>query len=433
MSLININNSEYSDNIKFAEDSSKVFNTDIGALNTFSIIPNGDRFIEYKPKIMFEDNDFHQTFLEFDTFDSTTRKWTFSKVNDVKNIRKVYIYGGAYNYVIPDVSGLENCNLTNNSPNYFCLPSSFYTPYNTFIISALDGYTFPNPPTLEIIEDTDVTSYDFVLQDNLYIINAQFNHSSVTSVKIKGVAVGTTALLSDYGLIRVYKTDKTINKSLVTHRFNNNEDLGQYIYSFVRFPFSIDTKDDANIYLGIVDTQIKAPLITKQIHKLSLGKKKITGLYGDSRDIDNIDIFCLLPFYGLHNINSLYVNTEIEIIYIVDILSNTASIELYSDDVLIDSIDCYIGYSIPYIIQQGYITHNITLQNNITKRFDPKIIIKQHKQIDNCIYTTYKNCLINDVSDGFIKCENIKLKIKPQMSLYEQQLIENNLTNGIYI
>ena len=114
-------------------------------------------------------------------------------------------------------------------------------------------------------------------------------------------------------------------------------------------------------------------------------------------------------------------------------ISSKKIIELYSDDVLFETLDCYIGYSIPYIIQQGYMNHNITLQNNITKRYEPKIILKQHKQTNGGLYSTYKPCLIGDVSEGFIKCQNVKLKVNHKMTLSEQQAIESYLTTGIYI
>lgn len=433
MAIVSINNTDYSENIDFASGSVKVFNTDLGALNTISITPNGDKYIEYKPKLLFVDINKHQTFKEFTEFDPTTRNWTFSEENNISDIESVYIYGFANNYLILDETNLVNCNLDINSPNYFVLPTSLYTPYNTFIIKPLKGYALPTPPTLKIIDGGSAYDYDFVLQDDIYIIKAQFQHYNIKSVSVSGQAIEKGGVLSDYGLIRVYKTDKTIIQSLVTHRFNNNEDLGQYIYSFVRYPFYIEPKNNANIYLGVTDTTINSPLIPKQIYTLSLGKKLINGLYADSRDINNVEIVAVLPFYGLYNIDTKYINTEIEIKYIVDILSNTAIIELYSNDVIFETIDCYIGYSIPYIIQQGYLNHNITLQNNITKHYTPKIILKQNKQINGGIYNTYKPCVIKDVSQGFIKCQNVELNVNNRMTLSEQQAIESYLNTGIYI
>lgn len=433
MAIVSINNTDYSRNINFATGSLNVFDTAIGALNTISIVPNGDKYIEFKPKLMFEDSNYNQTFKDFTEFDPITRKWTYSEENDTPDIVNVYIYGFANSYLLLDTTNLVNCKLADNSPNYFVLPDSFYTPFNTFIIEPLEGYTLPNPPTLKIVDSGTDYDYDFVLQDDKYIISAQFQYYDVESVSATGQAVEKGGVLSDYGLIRVYKTDKTINQSLVTHRFSNGEDLGQYIYSFVRYPFFIESRNTANIYLGITDTGVNSPLIPKQIHTLSLGKKLISGLYEDTRDINNIEIVAVLPFYGLYNIDTKYINTEIEIKYIVDILSNTAVIELYSNNVLFDTLDCYIGYSIPYIIQQGYMNHNITLQNNITKQYEPKIILKQNKQINNGIYKTYKPCTIGDVSEGFIKCQNVELNINHNMTLSEQQLIESYLNTGIYI
>lgn len=433
MALVTINITEYASDIGFAEGSSNVFDTGLGVVNTISIIPKGDKYIEYKPKLIFEDSNYNQIIKEFTEFDPITRKWTYSEENDISDTENVYIDATALDYLLLDTTNLINCKLADNSPNYFVLPDSFYTPFNTFIVEPLEGYTLPNPPILKIIDSGVDSDYDFVLQDDKYIIKAKFNHYDITKVQALGHAIEKSSVLSDYGLIRVYKTDKTINQSLVTHRFVSGEDLGQYIYSFVRYPFFIESKNNANIYLGITDTGINSPLIPKQIYTLSLGKKLINGLYSDSRDINNVEIIAVLPFYGLYNIDTKYINTELEIKYVVDILSNTASIELYSNDVLFDVLDCYIGYSIPYIIQQGYMNHNITLQNNITKQYDPKIILKQNNQINGGIYKTYKPCIIGDVTEGFIKCQNVELNVSHKMTLSEQQAIENYLNTGIYI
>lgn len=435
MAILTINNSSYSDNIVFATGSANTFDTALNALNTIVIKPDNTttRRIEYKPKIMFRDSNYFESYEDFDSYDPLTNEWTFSHENTQSDIAEVYIYGGAYLFENVDVSGLQNARLTSNSPDYFCLPTTFYTPKNTFIVEPLEGFVFANPPTLRIIESGVNYDYDFVLQDDKYIITNQFQHLDIESVSIFGVAIAQTPLLSDYGLVRVYKTNKTINQSLSTHRFYNNEDLGQYIYSFVRYPFEIDTENTGNIYLGTYDTGVNAPLIPKQIYNISLGKKIINGLYEDSRDIDTTEIIFVLPFYGLHTIDSKYINTEIEIVYVVDILSNTAVIEIYSNGVLVETLDCYIGYSIPYIIQQGYMNHNITLQNNITKRYEPKVILKQHKQTNGGLFATYKPCLIGDVSTGFIKCQNIILGVSHKMTLEEQNEIIHKLNTGVYI
>lgn len=434
MAVININLNDYSEHIIFATGSSTTFDTSLNAVNTIVIKPDSNnRRIEYKPMLLLKDSNYNETYLEFDSYDPLTNEWTFSKTNEETDIQEAFIYSGAYLFESVDITGLTNAKLTDNTPDYFCLSTTFYTPKNTFIVEPLEGFVFANPPTLHIKDSGVVYDYDFVLQDDKYVIYNQFQHYDIEKVSITGEAIAQTPLLSDYGLVRVYKTNKTINQSLSTHRFYNNEDLGQYIYSFVRYPFEIDTDNTGNIYLGIFDTGVNAPLIPKQIYNLSLGKKIINGLYEDSRDIDTTEIIFVLPFYGLHTIESKYINTEIEIVYVVDILSNTAVIEIYSNGVLVETLDCYIGYSIPYIIQQGYMNHNITLQNNITKRYEPKVILKQHKQTNGGLFSTYKPCLIGDVSTGFIKCQNVVLSVSHKMTLEEQNEIIYKLNTGVHI
>lgn len=245
-------------------------------------------------------------------------------------------------------------------------------------------------------------------------------------------------LISDYGCIRAYSPTKNQLKSIVNKRFfnvdtNQYEDLGEYIISFVRYPFSISTSGSETVKFGFFDTQINVALAENQVYTLSLGKTTINGLYENSSDINNARIIINLPYCDNIELDSKYINTDIEIIYKVDILANTCVIEIYSDDNLIDTHNTSIGYDIPYILKTERIRPvNIDLQSNILKIKDPKILVFQKPKVSDTFNNTLKRCNLENIS-GYIVADNIELNVTSNMTLAEQDLIKNQLKAGVYI
>lgn len=264
--------------------------------------------------------------------------------------------------------------------------------------------------------------------------NANKNHNMPTT---ETDIISENPLISDFGCINVYKTNATINKSLTNKRFfnvetNKYEDLGNYILSFIKYPFDIVTTEEKNIIYGWFDTNIKAPLVNDQIIIFSLGKIILNGYYKNSSDVNNTRIKLLLPYADIYELDSIYINTTIEIKYKIDILSNTCVIEIFSNDTLIDTINTSIGYNIPYILKTDVITPNINLQSNVLKNTKAQIIIFQKLKINNTHYETIVNKKISETT-GFIKCNTVELVISKNMTVYEQQEIDSILKNGIII
>lgn len=280
--------------------------------------------------------------------------------------------------------------------------------------------------------ETDTYSYDFDLWQNPETF---FDNQTNPAPYFSGRAISETELLSDYGAIHVYKTSKQINQALVNKRFynvttNQYEDMGNYIISFVRYPFNVTTQDSENIKYGWFDTQINAPLVDNQIFTLSLGKVAVNGLYGDSSDIKNVRIKILLPYADIYELDSIYINTEIEVKYKIDVLSNSCVIEIYSDDKLIDSLNTSIGYDIPYILKTDRVTPNVNLTSNILKKRTPAILIYQKAKVNGLNYITDVKRGLSNIS-GYVKCNIVELSINAQMTTTEQNAIKQALQNGV--
>ena len=141
----------------------------------------------------------------------------------------------------------------------------------------------------------------------------------------------------------------------------------------------------------------------------------------------------MLPFYGMFNLNSKYINTEIEVIYKIDIVTNNCVIEIYSNDILINQIECVIGYNLPYIIRENSqsILANNMLNSNILKQNTPCIYVRQKPKEANTFYAT--NIVVDNLNDiqGFIRCTDYYIGNIPTET--EKDLIEKMMLKGVYI
>lgn len=340
---------------------------------------------------------------------------------------------------LPTIKNIDFSRLVNISPTQDSA-TAFRSDVNTFTVKvkAATGCTVEG--NIYLYRDGNRYTFLHDAQNDVYYYN--FNLSamgidvaSITSLYMTGQAIAETPLVADYGAIRAYKINKTIAAALVDKRFYNvaqgqYEDLGEYITSYVRYPFTVPTDGTTTIKYGFFDTEIAADLATRQVQELSLGKHTIYGLYHNASDIPNATITLVLPYADDYQLDSRYINTEIEVKYKVDILSNSAAIEIYSNGKLVDILSTSIGYNIPYILKTDRITPNVNLLSNILKANDPKAIVRQKAKVANTYYTTYKRALLDDIS-GFVKCENILLEPTNRMTLQERQLIIDQLTNGV--
>lgn len=295
-----------------------------------------------------------------------------------------------------------------------------------------EGYLSDEYFTYDNVNDLYICTF------NVYNPQAYFNRQTGNLPYISADIEQLNELIENYGAIRAYKVSKNIAKSLVNKRFYNvntheYEDLGVYITSYVRYPFAISTIGSETVKYGFFDTQIDAPIAEKQVYSLSLGKVQLNGLYQNASDINNVKISVILPYTDIYTLDSRFINTEIEFVYKVDILSNTAVIEVYSDNKLVDSLSTSIGYAIPYILRTDRVTPiNINLQSNILKNNSPKIILKQKAKISGSHYQTFKRMMITGFT-GFVRCNNVELSVNDNMTLSEQNALIDALQNGVIV
>ena len=376
---------------------------------------------------------------------NTTDIYYYELENMTQNITSVYVDGLAKS-AIPtptpettidvDFSNLTGFTVLQGNTFDTTLFSNYYIE-----VQVNSGFTVLNAPILHIVSSKGTEDYPLVLKadtTDIYYYELENTVQNITSVSVDGLAQSSVqSLYNDYPLITCYKVNSSIMQDIANVRFQTQsgeaQDLGKYILSVVRYPCNIATLNNIAIKLGFFQTSINANLIEKQINNFSLGKVLITGIEENTSDIEKTIIDIMLPFYGMFNLNSKYINTEIEVIYKIDIVTNNCVIEIYSNDILINQIECVIGYDLPYIIKENSqsILANNMLNSNILKQNTPCIYVRQKPKEANTFYTT--NIVVDNLNDiqGFIRCTDYYIGNIPTET--EKDLIEKMMLKGVYI
>ena len=275
-------------------------------------------------------------------------------------------------------------------------------------------------------------AYESPIIDN-YPIN-------VLGVTISGLASPYLPFNQDFPMLRIQKVDSNAQQAIAQNRFYGDiqtpstiQDLGRFIVSLVRYPFEVETDQNADIVLGFQVLQAQAPLVAERKYIFTLFDDVINGFFGDVRDNGNVEISAILPFIGEISIDSEFINRHIKIVYEVDILANESVCKIIVDDVLHEVRDFTIGFNIPYLLKfnESDIEVSKTLKSELIRNFtDCKIIVSQFERI---IGKPYKINLVSDLTDftGFVKFDNFKINGLPTEKEFE--MLKQIVETGFYI
>ena len=424
----------------------RTFNTDLFESNRVEVQADSGFTVKNVPTLHVVSSSQGDNATELTLKPGTTDIYYYDADNMTQNITRVYMDGLAESATpTPPPAAPLDVDFSNLAGFTVLQGNTFDpTPFTDYRIEVQvnNGFTVLNAPTLHVVSSSSGTvDFPLVLKPNttdVYYYDGENTTQNVTSVYVDGLAQESVqSLYNDYPLITCYKVDSGIMQSIAGVRFQtqsgDTQDLGKYILSVVRYPCNIATQNKSAVKLGFFQTEINADLIEKQINEFSLGKVLITGIERNTSDIEKTIVDIMLPFYGIFNLNSKFINTEIEVRYKIDIVTNNCVIEIYSNDILINQIECIVGYDLPYIIRETSqdILANNMLNSNILKQNTPCVYVRQKPKETNTFYTTNKvTDNLNNIQ-GFIRCTDYYIGNIPTET--EKDLIEKLMTKGVYI
>lgn len=321
---------------------------------------------------------------------------------------------------------------------------------NIWSILANTGYEITDTPVLTIsyLQNSSVhtATFDFTYDGTTETWSLDLTTTSIYNnvrlCRITATVEQLTKISTNYPLINVYKVSTSNLLELSQKRFLNTSDassnpqytdLGNYIISLVRYPFNLDADDDAQINLGFYNTEIDSKKVTtEETVEIDCGTMLINGTYKNQNDIPNARINVILKFFGTTTLDSKYINTSINIKYIVNVISNKCCIQISSNDNIVNCLNSKIGFDIPYILKT--VTPNIyntSSENESTKKTLPiKIIVEQNINETN-LFNSKTEKTVNELA-GYNELELLNYEFE-NATQNEIKEIQTQLSNGIYI
>ena len=317
----------------------------------------------------------------------------------------------------------------------------------SFNITANKNYFFTIAPIIDF-HNRSITKYTFTkVSDTVYTFKHTFTNSDLTlpqyNIVIEATAIYSSEIVNKYGAIQIYNPTKKDMLELSKKRFRANAvasnnivyqdvDLGVYITQFKRVFFDFVVANQEDILLGVHNTEIKANTIDNDDVIIDLGNYLLQGANSNELDKKIYTIQILLPFFGIVDLPSEYINETINIKYKCNVITGYADIELneVKKDVLINisNYRAKVSQDLPYIINVEQLKSNL---EDLTLNVTPKIILhKKETFIDNG-YETFKKDLISNELNYF-EIQSIE-KINIDCLSNEFDLITNELKNGVYL
>lgn len=214
-------------------------------------------------------------------------------------------------------------------------------------------------------------------------------------------------------------------------------DLGQYIANLYTIPFSLsDITSDVKtpIILGgnTVDTESKQ--INSDIMSIRVAEIEVPAKYNNAYDYINTTCKLFLPFIPPIEIEpARVINNIITVDYIIDMHTGEANVNVYSNDMLITTIQRNIRQDIPFKQDVQNLSHNLLGSKLINNVAIPYIEVSRnipYNNIGEYGHNIVEYTELNEIN-GYIEVQKINLVGKATKR--EKQELERLLAGGVFI
>ncbi len=321
--------------------------------------------------------------------------------------------------------------------------ANIYTLNFQVIFQIEDGYNVLETPhiTLRFVQNGNAIEIesDDSMYNGMYVCEWHSGNYMANSTDFESVVYAGASIFSpfqkDYPTVRVQRVSNSNINFIANNRFDvqlSDVDLASFIVSLLRYPFKVTVGDNAELILGNVVLSNIAPLITEQYYSFTIFDNVVNGYYGDDRDFVESEIYVDLPFYGVYHIDSKYINSHIKIIYKCDILANRASISILSNDIMIDFINCTLGYEIPYTFTTRTLYSEKVIADTLMNFEEPKLRVDQKIASSNIFNIDFVGSTADFENGDFVYIDEMQ-EIKPTLNSDDFGGLLSTLVNGFII
>ena len=214
-------------------------------------------------------------------------------------------------------------------------------------------------------------------------------------------------------------------------------DLGQYIANLYIIPFSLsDITSDVKtpIILGGNTVDIESKQINSDIMNIRVAEIEVPAVYNNAYDYINTTCKLFLPFIPPIEIEpARVINNIITVDYIIDMHVGEVNVNVYSNDILITTIQRNIKQDIPFKQDVQNLSHNLLGSKLINNVSIPYIEVSRnipYNNIGEYGHNIVEYTELNKIN-GYIEVQKINLVGKATKR--EKQELERLLAGGVFI
>lgn len=214
-------------------------------------------------------------------------------------------------------------------------------------------------------------------------------------------------------------------------------DIGKYIHNLYSTPFDLSEyrlPTATNILVGGRSLDTKACLMESSVVEIDLGTIEVPPKYNNAYDYVNTTCYLHVPFMkGIELDVARVIGKVVHAEYVLDLYSGKATLNIYSDGLIINSMEVNLGLKIPFYQQWTDFITQATSNMLLSTVTTPYIEVVRNIPYDETgVYGfgRLERGVIGDYT-GFVAVSSVQLTTTA--TRVEQREIERLLASGVYL
>lgn len=214
-------------------------------------------------------------------------------------------------------------------------------------------------------------------------------------------------------------------------------DIGKYIHNLYSTPFDLSEfrlPTATNILVGGRSLDTKACLMESSVVEIDLGEILVPPKYNNAYDYVNTTCNLHVPFMrGIELDVARVIGKVVHAEYVLDLYSGKATLNIYSDGLIIHSMEVNLGLKIPFYQQWTDFITQATSNMLLSTVTTPYIEVARNTPYNNRGVYGFSRLEWGVIGDytGFVTVSNVQLSTTA--TRVEQREIERLLANGVYL
>lgn len=420
---LNITNNIPNSTVEYEQTSSKNFNIKLTCENGFTGTPQityTDDYGSEETKEMTVSGNIATITV---TIDAYTDDVTFS-------------YKQVKPQTIPVTYDLSNCSVIGEKPDSVALNETL-----TVTVQATENTKLE---TLQIVynnsygEETTVNG-DIDETGKTGVVSFTPTSNDISYIEVRATATTDEPTIKGYGAINVYNVTLENLNEFAKKRFftatdgtNSLVNLGDYVNRIKRVFVDIPTSGNDTLKCGNYDTKISVLSPKTDIVTVDFGNVTLTGENENSHDYET-KIKLFVPFYGFVDIDSSYINKEINLTAKINIVTGNGIIQISCNGVPFHFEN--VTFSRDVIYRTANESLKLVGDDDFNELnlygFEPYFIVESTTTVETPVNDTKERVTIGNVT-GYSQFENVNLNAA-NLLVDEYNEIISELETGVYL